>query len=188
MNWDILVVDESHEGVDTFKTTVAFKRIMRNETIYLSGTPFKQIASDRFPKEAIFNKLNVNNKSDNKLEIVPENKALNPEAKENWGWEPTTAYGIQSVAIGGSCTAYGDWSFAGGKGSKTYQRGSIALGGGTTAGDPNGPPGNGSYAVALGDTTTARGYSSLSLGNGSQALGYASLAGGSGFSTVGEKG
>lgn len=30
------------------------------------------------PKEAIFNKLNVNNKSDNKLEIVPENKALNP--------------------------------------------------------------------------------------------------------------
>lgn len=55
MNWDILVVDESHEGVDTFKTTVAFKRIMRNETIYLSGTPFKQIASDRFPKEAIFN-------------------------------------------------------------------------------------------------------------------------------------
>ena len=55
INWDVLVVDESHEGVDTFKTNIAFKRIKRNETIYLSGTPFKQIASERFPKEAIYN-------------------------------------------------------------------------------------------------------------------------------------
>lgn len=55
MNWDILIVDESHEGIDTFKTDVAFKQIKRKETIYLSGTPFKQIANDKFPKEAIFN-------------------------------------------------------------------------------------------------------------------------------------
>lgn len=53
--WDILVVDESHEGVDTFKTNIAFKQIRRKETIHLSGTPFKQIASEKFPKEAIFN-------------------------------------------------------------------------------------------------------------------------------------
>ena len=53
--WDVLIVDESHEGVDTFKTHIAFNRIHRKETFYLSGTPFKQIASDKFPKEAIFN-------------------------------------------------------------------------------------------------------------------------------------
>lgn len=55
IDWDILIVDESHEGVDTFKTNVAFKQIKRRETIYLSGTPFKQLANSRFSKDAIFN-------------------------------------------------------------------------------------------------------------------------------------
>lgn len=55
IDWDILIVDESHEGVDTFKTNVAFKQIKRKETIYLSGTPFKQLANSRFSKDAIFN-------------------------------------------------------------------------------------------------------------------------------------
>lgn len=55
MEWDILIVDESHEGVDTFKTNIAFKQIKRKETIYLSGTPFKQLANSRFSKDAIFN-------------------------------------------------------------------------------------------------------------------------------------
>jgi superfamily II DNA or RNA helicase len=55
LEWDVLVVDESHEGVDTSKSNTVFRHIKRGETIYLSGTPFKQIASERFTKEAIFN-------------------------------------------------------------------------------------------------------------------------------------
>ncbi len=55
MTWDILVVDEAHEGVDTFKTDVAFDRIKRRFTLHLSGTPFKALANNKFPQEAIFN-------------------------------------------------------------------------------------------------------------------------------------
>lgn len=55
LGWDLLVIDESHEGVDTFKTDIAIDQIMRRFTLYLSGTPFKAIASDRFRDEQIFN-------------------------------------------------------------------------------------------------------------------------------------
>ncbi len=55
MNWDILVVDEAHEGVDTFKTDVAFDQIKRKFTLHLSGTPFKALANNKFPQDAIFN-------------------------------------------------------------------------------------------------------------------------------------
>lgn len=55
LNWDILVVDEAHEGVDTYKTDIAFNQIKRKFTLHLSGTPFKALANDKFPKEAIFN-------------------------------------------------------------------------------------------------------------------------------------
>lgn len=55
VNWDILVVDEAHEGVDTFKTDVAFDRIKRRFTLHLSGTPFKALAKSKFPQAAIFN-------------------------------------------------------------------------------------------------------------------------------------
>ena len=53
--WDLLVVDEAHEGVDTYKTDVAFDHIRRTFTLHLSGTPFKALASEKFPEEAIFN-------------------------------------------------------------------------------------------------------------------------------------
>lgn len=53
--WDLLVVDEAHEGVDTYKTDTAFDQIKRNATIHLSGTPFKELASNKFPENAIFN-------------------------------------------------------------------------------------------------------------------------------------
>ncbi len=53
--WDLLVVDEAHEGVDTYKTDVAFDHIMRKFTLHLSGTPFKALASGKFASEAIFN-------------------------------------------------------------------------------------------------------------------------------------
>lgn len=55
MNWDILVIDEAHEGVDTLKTDVAFEQIHRNHTLHLSGTPFKALANDKFPDNAIYN-------------------------------------------------------------------------------------------------------------------------------------
>lgn len=53
--WDILVIDEAHEGVDTFKTDIAFDNITRRYTLHLSGTPFKALANDKFPEGAIFN-------------------------------------------------------------------------------------------------------------------------------------
>jgi type II restriction enzyme len=53
--WDILVIDEAHEGVDTTKTDVAFNQIKRTRTLHLSGTPFKALASGRFGDSQIFN-------------------------------------------------------------------------------------------------------------------------------------
>ena len=55
MEWDILVIDEAHEGVDTYKTDVAFERIKRKFTLHLSGTPFKALANKKFADDAIYN-------------------------------------------------------------------------------------------------------------------------------------
>lgn len=46
--WDILIIDEAHEGVDTYKTDAAFDHIKRKATLHLSGTPFKALANDKF--------------------------------------------------------------------------------------------------------------------------------------------
>lgn len=53
--WDLLVIDEAHEGVDTFKTEVALDHINRKFTLHLSGTPFRALASNKFAEDAIFN-------------------------------------------------------------------------------------------------------------------------------------
>ncbi len=55
LKWDLLVIDEAHEGVDTFRTDVAFQNINRKFTLHLSGTPFKAVASGRFSDKQIFN-------------------------------------------------------------------------------------------------------------------------------------
>ncbi|SDY38596.1 Superfamily II DNA or RNA helicase [Ruminococcaceae bacterium YAD3003] len=55
IKWDLLVVDEAHEGVDTYKTDIAFTQIKRKFTLHLSGTPFKALASEKFKNDAIFN-------------------------------------------------------------------------------------------------------------------------------------
>ena len=55
LTWDILIVDEAHEGVDTYKTDTAFQHIRRKWTLHLSGTPFKALANDKFPENAIYN-------------------------------------------------------------------------------------------------------------------------------------
>ena len=55
LEWDLLVVDEAHEGIDTTKTDVAFDQIKRRWTLHLSGTPFKALASGKFDQDQIFN-------------------------------------------------------------------------------------------------------------------------------------
>lgn len=55
LTWDVLIIDEAHEGVDTLKTDVAFDHIKRRFTLHLSGTPFKALANEKFPEEAIYN-------------------------------------------------------------------------------------------------------------------------------------
>jgi superfamily II DNA or RNA helicase len=53
--WDVLIIDEAHEGVDTYKTDIAFDQIKRSFTLHLSGTPFKALANSKFEDRAIFN-------------------------------------------------------------------------------------------------------------------------------------
>lgn len=55
IEWDMLIVDEAHEGVDTIRTDAAFDYVKRKHTLHLSGTPFKALANEKFPKEAIYN-------------------------------------------------------------------------------------------------------------------------------------
>lgn len=55
LSWDLLVIDESHEGVDTLKTDIAFDNIKRKFTLHLSGTPFKAVASGKFSEDQIYN-------------------------------------------------------------------------------------------------------------------------------------
>ncbi len=67
-HFDLLIVAESQEGVETYKTYRAFRNIHRDHTLFLSGTPFKALASDRFKEEQIFNWTYADEQS----------------AKENW--------------------------------------------------------------------------------------------------------
>lgn len=55
LEWDMLIIDEAHEGVDTLKTDAAFEKINRKFTLHLSGTPFKALANSKFEDSAIYN-------------------------------------------------------------------------------------------------------------------------------------
>lgn len=55
LHFDLLIVDESQEGVDTVKSDTVFRHIDCAHTLYLSGTPFKQLASGDFSEQEIFN-------------------------------------------------------------------------------------------------------------------------------------
>ena len=81
MEFDLLIVDESQEGVDTMRTDRAFNNISRKHTLYLSGTPFKQLASEQFLDEQIFNwsyadeqeaKANWSSEDYNPYEVLPK--------------------------------------------------------------------------------------------------------------------
>ena len=76
LKFDLLIVDEAQEGVDTTKTERAFRNIKRKHTLYLSGTPFKQLASEQFSREQIFN----------------WSYADEQEAKANWSGEEANPY------------------------------------------------------------------------------------------------
>lgn len=53
--WDLLIIDEAHEGVDTYKTDKAFDKIERKYTLHLTGTPFKALAMGKFGEDQIYN-------------------------------------------------------------------------------------------------------------------------------------
>lgn len=81
INWDILIIDEAHEGVDTYKTDYAFSKINRNFTLHLSGTPFNALSSGKFSANQIFTwsyedeqeaKLNWVEDSSNPYEELPK--------------------------------------------------------------------------------------------------------------------
>ena len=76
LHWDLLIVDESHEGVDTMRTDRAFNNIKRRFTLYLSGTPFKAIASGEFGDNEIYNWSYTDEQ----------------EAKENWASDSHNPY------------------------------------------------------------------------------------------------
>jgi type II restriction enzyme len=46
--WDLLVIDEAHEGVDTAIADVAIRQIKTKQTLHLSGTPFRALAKGKF--------------------------------------------------------------------------------------------------------------------------------------------
>lgn len=55
LHFDLLIVDESQEGVETYKTERAFDKVHCDHILYLSGTPFKQLAKGQFSDRQIYN-------------------------------------------------------------------------------------------------------------------------------------
>lgn len=53
--WDLIIIDEAHEGADTLKSQIAFDQMKPGFKLHLSGTPFKAIANDKFKDKEIFN-------------------------------------------------------------------------------------------------------------------------------------
>ena len=53
--WDLLIIDESHEGVDTAKSFNMLTNLSRKFTLHLSGTPFKAIQNAKFNTNQIYN-------------------------------------------------------------------------------------------------------------------------------------
>ena len=76
LEFDLLIVDESQEGVDTLRSDKLFEEINARHVLYLSGTPFKALADGRFETDQIYN-----------WSYVDEQKA-----KENWDSESFNPY------------------------------------------------------------------------------------------------
>ena len=80
LEWDLLIIDEAHEGADTYKADVAFDHIRRGATLHLSGTPFKMLANDVFPENAIYNWTYADEQK-KKRAYIAETGSDNPYAK-----------------------------------------------------------------------------------------------------------
>lgn len=70
LEWDLLVIDEAHEGVDTGRTDDAFTIVKRSHTLHLSGTPFKAIANQKFARDAIFNWTYLDEQKEKQKELA----------------------------------------------------------------------------------------------------------------------
>ena len=55
LHWDLVIIDEAHEAVDTCKSDFALNKIHKKWRLYLSGTPFKAIARGQFSDKQIYN-------------------------------------------------------------------------------------------------------------------------------------
>ena len=53
--WDLLIIDESHEGVDTTKSFSVLTNLNYRFALHLSGTPFKAIQNAKFNGSQIYN-------------------------------------------------------------------------------------------------------------------------------------
>lgn len=53
--WNLLIIDEGHEGIKTSKTQHLLEKLRTNFTLYLSGTPFRAVADQDFSQEQIYN-------------------------------------------------------------------------------------------------------------------------------------
>lgn len=53
--WDLLIIDEGHDGAGTAKSRAVFDHIKTNFTLVLSGTPFRILASQEFSDNQIYN-------------------------------------------------------------------------------------------------------------------------------------
>ena len=70
LRWDLLVIDEAHEGVDTGRTSAAFTNVTRRHTLHLSGTPFKALANQKFPSDAIYNWTYLDEQQEKQRELA----------------------------------------------------------------------------------------------------------------------
>ena len=76
IDWDVLGIDEAHEGVDTYKTEIAFDNIKRKFTLHLTGTAFKALVKNKFNNDAIYSWTYVDEQ----------------EMKENWNGDGSNPY------------------------------------------------------------------------------------------------
>lgn len=53
--WDLLIIDEGHDGAGTAKSRAVFDRIKTDFTLVLSGTPFRILANQEFGDDQIYN-------------------------------------------------------------------------------------------------------------------------------------
>lgn len=70
LKWDLLIIDEAHEGIDTGRTDDAFDIVERSHTLHLSGTPFKAIANQKFPRDAIYNWTYLDEQKEKQKELA----------------------------------------------------------------------------------------------------------------------